>query len=439
MTVRFDDAWRRANEVVRDRLGVLGPRVVLVRDLYGRIRVGLDDRQPATGLPLREEAQAIATELHAALGRYSPGRDGIFLLASQLHEPGEVFAAPDALQADASGYLILERGVVGSDWLRAPFTSAGTAAQPRRLTLYGVKGGVGRSTCAVVLARSFSKAGHRTLVIDLDLESPGLGRTLLPIDATPDYGVVDWFVEEAAGQADEDLVREMVAPSPIGAEGAEVLVVPAKGRSRPGYEYLPKLSRAYVEVPRDGGLASFAERLNAMVVALEAAHRADVTILDSRAGIHDIAAVAVTRLGAVSLLFAVESAQTWDAYRALFEAWGRHEERARGFRADLKMVATLVPETQTTEYLERFTAASWQLFADHLYVETPPGEESEFNFDISDAEAPHAPLRIRWSRPFQEFDPVLRPDAVTKDQVVAAYGDVIHGVPPLLGLDEIAK
>jgi len=158
----------------------------------------------------------------------------------------------------------------------------------------------------------------------------------------------------------------------------------------------------------------------------------DVTLLDSRAGLHDIAAVAVTRMGATSLLFGVDTAQTWEGYRALFQAWRLHFDRAERFRENLKLVAAQVPETETSAYLESFQQNAYDLFADNLYVETPPGEALGFNFDLNDADAPHSPLRIHWSRAFQQFDPVRRPNAVTDEQVRAAFGDFVRGAGLLI-------
>lgn len=42
-------------------------------------------------------------------------------------------------------------------------------------------------------------------------------------------------------------------------------------------------------------------------------------LLDARAGMHDIGAAAVTRLGAHAFLFARDDPQTWTAYEHLFE------------------------------------------------------------------------------------------------------------------------
>jgi hypothetical protein len=40
-----------------------------------------------------------------------------------------------------------------------------------------------------------------------------------------------------------------------------------------------------------------------------------VVLLDSRAGIHDIAAIVITQLADLSLLFALDSSQTWNGYQ----------------------------------------------------------------------------------------------------------------------------
>jgi AAA domain len=430
-TVRFDEAWVKANSFVSSHPALDTSRTVLTRDLSGRIRIALDDRDPQDGIPGAEDRRAWAEHLDRELGAFSPATPSLFLLASEMFAPDEVFDTPDTLWADPARrtYRILDRFVVGSDWLRDPFK----APEVPRVTFYGVKGGVGRSTATAVLAWRLSQAGKRVLVVDLDLESPGVGTTILPLDRVPDFGVADWFVEDAAGQADESLLRDMLASSPLGASGADLIVAPASGRAREGYSYLPKLARCYAELSSTAGEpATFAGRLQLLVRRLEEIVKPDVTLLDSRAGLHDIAAVAVTRMGATSLLFAVDTEQTWEAYRLLFQAWHAHFDRAERFRENLKLVAAQIPETETSAYLASLQQNAYDLFADHLYVETPPGEEPEFNFDLNDPEAPHTPLRIHWSRALQQFDPVRDPNAVTDEQLRAAFGDFVRGVGELV-------
>ncbi len=455
--IRFDEAWSRAQGFMERHPELSSAKPVLVRDLAGRIRLALDDRSGQ--VPPENVRQALATELDEQLGSFSPGTSSLLLLASHLFAPDEIFSSPDAHALPTGpNYRVLERHVIGSDWLRQPFAEEKLS---QRVTLFGIKGGVGRSTAALVLAWRLVEAGRRVLVVDLDLESPGLGSTLLPPARHPDFGVVDWFVEDSVGQADDDLLRDMVALSPLGQGAAELWVVPAGGRPRRDYSYLPKLARAYTELGADDSKpVAFGERLHELVAKLEAHLKPDLVLLDSRAGLHDIAAVTVTRMNALSLLFAVDTVQTWQAYRLLFAEWRAHGDRAAAWRDNLKMVAAQIPETETRAYLASFQQHAYDLFANHLYLETPAGETAEFNFDLNDPDAPHSPLRIHWSRTFQQFDPVhpsgaatdqqfdsahpsaavtdqpldavRRTGAVTDEQLRAAFGDFVDGVVSLL-------
>ncbi len=439
--VRFDEAWRRAQGWARQQLAQCLSHVVLVRDLYGRVRIALDDRGDTSGMPSDETTTTLAQDFVARLGRFAPEAGSVFLRASQMFAPDEVFASADTLSADVSqpALRVLERLLVGADWLRTP--SARPEGSVPRLTLHGIKGGVGRSTAASVLAWRLAASGEqgkRILMIDLDLESPGIGSTLLESEARPDFGVVDWLIEQAVGQADADLLREMCAPSPLAQGRGEILVVPAVGRESDGYAYLQKLGRAYNEIAQREartGIATmhaFGDRIAELLAQLEAEHRPDLTIVDSRAGLHDIAAIAVTRLQATSLLFAIDTPQTWDAYHLLFDAWREQPERVRAFRDRLKVVAALTPETHTADYLEALRDRAYELFQTTLYEEARAEDADAFNFDPTDEDAPHSPLRIHWQRSLQQFDPVRQPGSVTDEQLRAGFGDFVNGVHQLV-------
>lgn len=319
---------------------------------------------------------------------------------------------------------------------------AASGAEPPRVAFFSLKGGVGRSTALIFLARALARAGARVLVFDLDLESPGLGPLLLPQARTPTYGIVDYLVEEAVGQDDSDLLANMVEASPLVTEGAgQIRVVPAGGARG---QYLAKLGRAYQPAASASGARELAERVDVMIARLATQERADVVLLDSRAGLHDIAAFVVTRLRAQSLLFGVATEQTWQDYRLLFDDWRNHPE-LETFRDNLQMVAALVPETEREAYMQRYLEASYGLFANTLYEqdeqgeprdprepEEPGGDLDAFNFNLRDETAPHYPLVLYWSRALQEFDPVKRPGAVTDDQIMAAAGAFCRGLGELL-------
>jgi hypothetical protein len=224
-------------------------------------------------------------------------------------------------------------------------------------------------------------------------------------------------------------LRELVASSPLarGTTG-EIRVVPAGGTI--GAEgYVSKLARIYTTLPGKGDLAV---RLARLLDELESAEQPDWVLLDSRAGIHDLAAVAVTRLDATSLLFAIDTPQTWLAYRYLFATWDKDPQLVRRFRDRLRIVAGQVPETERERYLESLRDSASRLFEEYLYDAADATDDNAFNFDVGDHDAPHSPVPIYWRRELQGWDPTRDPPTVTPDQLRGAFGELLDYVDETL-------
>lgn len=421
--MRFSQALPRAIELLQSRSDLFRGEVTLVRDLYGRIRIALPKKFEAS-------AGTFAKNFDDALGGFGPGKQHLFMFKEEMLAPEVLFESPDRLLISETSELsvyLLDRQVMGHDWTRAPLGESG-ARHPQRVAFFGLKGGVGRSTALAVLAWRLSRQGKRVLVMDLDLESPGVGSLLLPHERLPDFGVVDWFVEEAIGQADDALAGDMVAQSPLvgDAELGEIIVAPTAGRGE--LDYLAKLARAYVEVRSPGRALHFADRLHGMIQKLEQKYLPDVVLLDSRAGMHDIAAVTVTRLDALAFLFAVDGAYTWNAYRLLFQHWHQNRALLSRFRENLRMVAGLVPDTERATYFYTFRSSAYQLFLDYIYDPVTGDEEGEdpFSFDLNTENAPHDMLHVNWNRAFFAFDPVNHPEAVDDGLLQGGFGDFVQ-------------
>ena len=294
-----------------------------------------------------------------------------------------------ARKVDHRDVYLVDRLVTGGDWWTVGEPQ--TAPTARRFSLFSVKGGIGRSTTAAVLAWHLAANGQRVLLVDLDLESPGLSSAMLEGGACPVFGITDWFVEDLVGQS-EHVIGEMTA-TPVWAQDleGEVRVAPAHGRD-PG-EYLAKLGRVHI----DSGEA-WTVRLQRLLSGLEANCTPTMVVLESRSGLHDIAAATVTDLDAHVLLFATDSDSTWTDYEILFRHWQRHD-LAPSVRERLSILSALTPELDTEEYLRGFRERSWDLFR-NLYDEVAPsrGFQDVFSFDLDDDGAPHRPIPVHWNR-----------------------------------------
>lgn len=443
--VRFDEARPAAFSLAREVAGE-GFDVLLVRDVLGRFSLLVDDAEGEDAS--REQADRWRELAESRLGRYRGERP--LVLTSVTRLPRTLTAPPHAMDVvEATGTTgsvrFLDNTVVGEDWSRVTLPSTdeqeeGEQKQPvRRTALYGFKGGVGRTTAAAVLARALADDGKIVLVVDLDLESPGVGPLLLGSGTLCRHGVVDHLVESALDNAEglEIVARSGYTPRNKG----ELWIAPARGAGSDGVRngYVDKLNRVYA----DAGGARFADRLAATVRACEDAvargdsgRRPDVVLLDSRAGIHDVAAVTISHLCDYALLFGADNAQTWAGYGDLFEAWAVSGQAA-AIRQKLRMVASMVPDSahySKDVHLKSFRAEAFRTFG-VLYASLTPEEvagDGKSAWDLDDDPAPHSPIPILFEPGMVGMNVPDSPDWQERAFVEAAYRDFLSTAVPLI-------
>jgi MinD-like ATPase involved in chromosome partitioning or flagellar assembly len=421
----FDESLPRAARIVRNLLSnVPADAVRFVRDMTGRVFVVVPDSvDQAT---LSELQNQIAQEL----GPYSPGRSAGVARRSETLSPESLFEEPIlVVQVDDQPAFLIERRVSGQEWVQSP---GAHERHPPRVTFYSLKGGVGRTTALLLWARDLVAAGRRVLLIDLDLEAPGIAAHVLPTDERPTFGVVDWLVEDLVGRADETMVRELWIESPL-AEG--LMVVPAAGRRTQEHanSYIAKLARVYLDGDIDDRPVGFACRVRRLLQSLERDLQPDVVMLDSRAGLHESAAATVLHMDAEVLMFAVDMPATWEGYTYLFDHLKEVAQAApsrSGWRERLKMVHARAEGTRDEQ--RRFVSRAFGLWVDTLYDELPADldvvPDEAFSFEEGDEAAPHWPLTILRSDRFERFSPLDHLSQVGENAVRESFGSFFDGL-----------
>ncbi len=360
------------------------------RDVYGRISLIIPEI-----LNEEEFFESFQDSLRSKLGSYYSGilpetSDQIRTMRNGV----SAYSPPDLATVK-----IIDRLVTESDWLPVP-PEVGTVP---RIVFYSVKGGVGRSTALAATAWKLAESGKRVLVLDLDLESPGLSSALLSNDRRPAYGITDWLVEDLHDNG-KVVLDSMYASSPLSHNG-DIFVVPAYG-DEPG-EYIQKLGRAWLPKLGESGSEAWPQRLSRLLADLETRLHPDTILIDSRAGIDEVAAACVAALGpALVLLFAIDNEQTWSGYRILFKHWN-FTGRAECIRDRLQIVGGLVPAGERRDaYLRSLRENAANLFSDEFYEEIPAGNPGEdiYNFAEDDPSAPHFPRAVRWSESFANIN-----------------------------------
>lgn len=409
--MNFNDALNRAADLAKARLSALQEDVFLVRDLNGRIRLLLNSPEPGARpkKAFEDALKDLAQDVVTALGPYAYPRKEIYLFRSELATVTlPTSSSAPVLRMDGTYKVCLhDRLLMGAEWSAPP--PAGTPPT-KRFTLFSMKGGVGRSTTATVLSWHLARKakatgdGHRVLVFDLDLESPGVGTTLLG-PRLPKFGIVDWFVEDALGEGAK-ILPDMVAESSLqdGTSG-RIAVVPAFGTETK--DYLTKLGRAYLE-RGPNGREPWPARLRRLVAAMESQETPDIVVLDSRTGLHDTSAAAVLAMGADTLMFAADTRQTWAAYEFLFQHWKNHPH-VRAFRTRLWMLGSMVPRRDTQTYVDGLRDSAYRLFLESVYDQVPAGQTppaDAVDFAATAVEGNHFPRAILWDEGLTSFDPL---------------------------------
>lgn len=427
--------------------------LILLRDWNGRYHLGVPR---ATGKLNKQQKAELATQvqlLQKAIGALA--HDDFVFYSDDLIDPGAIwnetiFQPLRWMQQDEDGTFypsslvdvevrVIERQIKEKVWTQTPQASS----DKPRVVFFGIKGGVGRSSAILALAWHLADIGKKVLVIDMDLESPGVSTGLLRFEDRPDYGVLDWFaasaLEPKAGnmliENEAFIAKSSLNPLLTKHTQGEIFIAPACGKRT--QDYIGKLGRLYqdtVDTTNDFP-QNYASRVIDLVSALENKLSPDVVLIDSRAGIDDTASVLLTQLGAECFVFATNGRQTWAAYEVLFAHWQLKAKLIPGgmdFRSRLKIVSALTPAENTAP--GNFLAlceSSYELFLNHLYEAQKADDFDGFTYEFSDQDAPHWPVRINWDESLRNFDPLTYPEQ--RDRSNFAFSEFFKQAEKMLG------
>jgi len=338
---------------------------------------------------------------------------------------------------------LLDRRAVGTDWLHVPVEPA---AKPPRLVFASLKGGVGRSTALSVLAAELSEQGRTILVIDLDMEAPGIGSMLIEQDALPRFGTIDFFVENALKEIDDSFLLDCVGSSWLGGGRGRIDVVPSIGAislEHPG-GVLAKLARAYLDAPTEElNQKTFLTGAQTFLARLTSLNKYDAVLIDARAGLHETTAAPILGLGADVLLFGVNQIQTIIGFKVLLAQLAQfpRPQLEDDWRYRLRMIqAKALPDESSlliyrSQMFDLFDAAFYQKET----VKTGDLLAAGFRFSIDDKDAPHFPIPIFEDERYRLFDPVRDKSQLLKSFYDKGFGQFIEFAIERLQVNEVIE
>lgn len=436
--ILFDDILPTLKNILKQHcdLAIDCKELIINRDLNGRVRLIFStefEEKLQKNSELTIKFEALLLKVSNDLQPHAWPADKLVLFEPDLDALTQATASFQ-LEVDCKNLAVnvIDRLATSANW--AEISEEQT--KPPRVVFFSIKGGVGRSSALAATAWHLAEQGKRVLVLDLDLESPGLSTAILPKEKQPAYGITDWLVEDLVDNGNAVLAN-MIATSDLSRDG-EIYVVPSHGADCG--DYVAKLGRVWMPKINDlGEQESWANRLKRLLEALEDRLSPDVVLIDSRSGIDDIASSSITHLGAkLILLFAIEGSQSWSGYNIIFDYWQRRG-LIQSIRDRLQIVAALVPEQNKIEYLKTMQDSAYNLFAATQYDDIPAGQaltNDYWHFESTDINAPHYPWSVHWHSSFIGLNTLHgRLVEIDTAAVQAIFGELVQGIEQLLSLE----
>ena len=208
-------------------------------------------------------------------------------------------------------------------------------------TFYAFKGGVGRTTALINVAVDLAQRGRRVLIVDFDLEAPGLDTFGLGLSPRTSRGIVEYVVDYLAMDHAPDLERYLSEANGIGDSGGKLWMMPAGRRSTSYAATLGRINWKDLYAQHDGFLLfeNLKQQWRQVV-------NPDHVLLDCSAGYTDAGGICTRQLPDTVFVFLVPDAQNSQGLKKIVTDIRKENNSSNSSRyryIDLRFVVSNVP------------------------------------------------------------------------------------------------
>lgn len=293
----------------------------------------------------------------------------------------------------------------------------GTTKRPLVVTFYSFKGGVGRSTALAFVANILAMRGHRVVMMDFDIEAPGLS-FMSPSDTSgrATYGVLD-YLHQRYLTPDENM--------PAIAECIERIEIPTRGELYrvPAGEY----DEGYIHRLADLDIRLLYQReknpIHQLLDDVKTYLDPDVILIDARTGFTEIGAIALFDMADLGIICFSPTDQSFAGLQWVTKA----ASKQRSYRGlpDLRFLLTPMPAVAASQQQLWVThTASW--IADNWEIPTSVVVEDLYY------QIPYNPNITTLTNLFNEMPPgILEPYIPLADSISANLPEENPVIPEL--------
>ena len=378
--VHHDIVVSRSVEVISAVIKGQEAEVYIVQNIYGKLMVYLESRN-------YELVDTISAKLSAEIGSWLLGCD---FYEANIFIKTEIDKRKRKTKPILEHIWLFEKFLTNLYWEDRQETHYDQDRACKLVSFYSFKGGVGRTTSMLMAAISLARQGKRVMLIDFDLEAPGVSG-LFPQEYLPKYGLLDFLIECNTLQSSESEFSIDEYIYPVGelcqatSVGGDIHVMPAYGsalKNRPDL-YRKTLMRFDLDIPMYSRDKTPIDLLLSKLTDFVAP---DIVFIDTRSGIHQIGGITLARYSDLALLFFYGSQQNVDGMKMVLP----HMKKAG---VPFLLINAKVPSNDEVAKIEE------SIYIEGAY-ETLCGcdpEYSEGKVAIDDEAAEHFPIKISYN------------------------------------------
>jgi len=234
----------------------------------------------------------------------------------------------------------------------------GFGRKPLVVTFYSFKGGVGRTTSLALVSTILASRGRRVVLIDFDLEAPGLSFLMPTASDSSTLGLLDYLHQRyLTPDIDVPTINECIRQVPLDTRG-EIFLVPAG-------EY----DENYIHRLADLEVRLFYQRDNNPIHQLFADIKKnlepDVILIDARTGFNEMGAVALFDQADLGVICFTPTNQSFEGLQWVVQAANK-QRKYQGI-PDLRFLVTPMPpvaQSQQQLWMARtyeWIASNWDI------------------------------------------------------------------------------
>jgi MinD-like ATPase involved in chromosome partitioning or flagellar assembly len=207
------------------------------------------------------------------------------------------------------------------------------------ITFYSFKGGVGRTMALANVAAQLARMGRKVLLVDFDLEAPGLETFERLRPPQPHAGVVEYVTEYRRAHCAPDVREYIYSAGSVGKKGGQLWVMPAGRRDATYQSALAKIDWIRLYRDEDGFLL-----LEDTKAQWEQEFKPDYVLIDSRTGHTDVKGICTRQLPDVVVVLFFPNEQNLVGLRAVCQEIRSEREQGLKKNIGLHFVMSNVPD-----------------------------------------------------------------------------------------------